>query len=179
MNASRKDIFSCLFFIAFWLLPITYTGLTYKDAPFFPRTLAYLQRIAHLFTQANPVWPVIYIQGLSEERVDWFVLSTQEYFRLKPFGYRTRLHEMFIHSKDMVDFKKGEGTYEARQKELARWIAQRYAQKHPDAPPLKGVRFIAGVYRIERGRRFEGRWKDMPLEAFSPPDRYVFSTHYF
>lgn len=97
---------------------------------------------------------------------------------MKPFGYRTRLYEMLLYSKDFKDFKKGEEAYKARQKELAHWVAGRYAKRYPQRPPLLTVRFVAGIYTIEKDRTFEGRWKDVAIDHFEPKDQYIFSTHY-
>lgn len=173
----RKDLLSFLLFIFIWIIPITYTGLSNKDMPFFPRTLCYLQRIAMLFTHSIESWPVYYIQVKLDDGKQWITLKEEDYFRLKPFGYRSRLHQILYYSKDSVGFPKGKEKSSERQREMAFWIAKKFESLHPQRSKVDAVRFVVAFYHIQKASAIKGRWIKPPLGAFPAEHTLVLSTH--
>ena len=177
MKIKKKDIFAFLFFIIIWIIPITYTGIFNCDMPGFPRTLCHLQRIAILFTHSIESWPIFYIQVRSHENNQWQTLKEEDYFRLKPFGYRTRLFTILYFSKDSLGFQKGIDLDAARREELAQWIAARYARLYPHESDIESVQFVAAFYYTQEGKAIQGRWRKPRLESFAKDKTIVISRH--
>lgn len=174
---TRKNIFSCLFFLAVWIFPIIYTGLTNRDVPGMPRTLAYIQRIAFLFTRGIPYWPVYYIQAIPEGAEEWITLPEEDYFKLKPFGYRTRLHQMLINSDYGIGFAKGRQRAKEREEEVMKWIAKKYDESHPDGPKLNALRLIRALYPTDQKPKERGHWQKPALDSF-PAERLEILSAY-
>jgi len=177
MKISKRDIFAFSFFLIIWIIPITYTGLFNRDMPGFPRTLCYLQRIAILFTHSIESWPIFYIQVRSHENNQWQTLEEEDYFRLKPFGYRTRLNSILYHAKDSLGYKEGNDRVTDRRKEMAEWIASRYARLNPQKNDIDTVRFVAAFYYTQKADVIKGRWRRPALNTFSKDQTMVISVH--
>jgi hypothetical protein len=175
----QKDLLWCLFFIVFWIIPIGYVGLTNRDLSGIPRVITYIQRISFLFPYSIESWPIFYIQALPDGSQTWMTLDEEKFFRLRPFGYRTRLHQLLYASKDLTGYPTGRERADDRREELARWIARRYTQLFPGLPRLRAVRFVAGFYRVQRRSSYEGHWRNPFLESFPENLKYIVSTHYF
>ncbi|OGX27319.1 MAG: hypothetical protein A3D10_05140 [Omnitrophica WOR_2 bacterium RIFCSPHIGHO2_02_FULL_48_11] len=158
-----------------------YIGLTKKEISFFPRPLCYLQRVAFLFTNGIQQWPVYYFQALPENSEDWITLREEEYFQLQPFGYRTRIYQMFL---PFVHYAMGyesqwQKTSLERNEELAAWLKQRYEAIHPQSLRLKAIQFVVVYYDINENFSLEGHWRPPPLEFFAPEKIKILSTHHF
>lgn len=143
-----------------------------------PRTLSYIQRISFLFPHSIESWPIYYIQGLPIGEKEWITLPEEDYFRLKPFGYRTRLHQFLYRSKDLTGYSKGQQAEHLRHKELAHWIVKRYAELHKQNPPLVAVRFVAAFYVVKQQSSYDGHWRKPPLDFFPVDRTYILSTHF-
>ena len=173
-KAGKKDVFFCLFFVFFWIIPVIYNGLTQKKISFFPRGLSYFQSISGLFTHSVPVWPMPYIQIRLTGEADWQTLREADFFRLKTFGYRTRFFEALYYGTNIKDYaRRSRDT----QKELADWIARRYQKLNPQSKRIAAVRFIAGLYFIDPKAQPVAHWENLPLKTFSPEKVYVLSEH--
>jgi len=176
-NIKKIDIFGGVFFLFIWIIPMAYTGLTNIDFPLMPRVLTYWQRTSFLFPYGIKSWPVYYIQAQFEGEPKWTTLDESQFFKLKPFGYRTRLHQFFYARKDISDYAHGNETELNRQRELALWVQKRYQQLHTDAKPITKVRFIAGFYIVGDDPAPRGHWQKPELEFFSKHLRRIISTH--
>ena len=174
-----KDLFLCFFFMIFWIIPIAYVGLRAKDISFLPRTFNYLYRLSFLFTHRAEVWPIYFIQVLPENSQEWITVNEEEYFHLKPFGYRTRLNQLLMKTHYSMGFnKEWNQTRDARHEELARWIAKRYSKIYPQKEKIQAVRILEAEYPIEANRPYQGRWRQPPLSFFSEKQIKVMSMHY-
>ena len=142
-----------------------------------PRTMQYLQRIGRLFTHSVESWQIFYIQIQPKNTDTWETLEESDYFRLKPYGYRTRLHQLLIHSQDEKGFWQGQVRGYQREQELAFWVARRYTKLHPDGPDVGKVRIVCAFYNIQDGKSIKGRWVNQPLESYSRHQKIVVSTH--
>lgn len=172
-----RDALLLAFFVAFWLLPITWTGLTYRPFPGVPRTLEYLHTIAYLFVPAKPTWPAYYIQARAAGSDEWMTLPEEHFFRLKPFGYRTRLSQVLARTHYADGYLHGQKRERARHAELAEWIAARWSP--PGGGEVAGVRFLVGFTHAGDPGTSAGRWRT-PALADLPPERvHVLSTHEF
>jgi len=177
LSVSKKDLFSCLFFIFIWIIPITYTNLVNKDIPFFPRTLCYVQRISFLFTKAIWRWPVYYVLIRYENTPGWTILPEDEYFHLQPFGFRTRFDQLMTFSHYNTGWSPGVKSKKARERELAHWLARNYAQRHKDQPAVEAVQFVAAVFKVEDKPTFKGHWQKPSLNSFTKDQILIVSTH--
>ena len=163
------DLLFCLFFILFWLLPQLYTNFSRRSLPFFPKFLTAFHSTSNLFTQANYLWPMPYIQVLPKGGSQWQTLREEDYFRMPTFGYRSRLFEALYLGVD--DPQKSADI----QKEIALWVAQRYHTLYGLAP--KAVRFVAGLHRAAPGKKFTGHWQMPPFNTFAAENVYEISRH--
>jgi len=170
-QAYRKlDVFLCLFFIFFWIIPQAYTNFTASKVPIFPKFITAIHSTSKLFTQANYVWPMPYIQIQLTEDSQWVDVDEGMFFQMPTFGYRTRLFEaLYLATSDSNKILPV-------QKELAYWIAQKYKSIYP-SKSIGYVRFVAGLNRAELNKKFEGRWANSPLDSFSQKDIYEISRH--
>jgi len=177
MKVSKRDIFGLSLALILWIIPITYSGIFSKNMPGFPRTFCYLQRIAMLFTHSIESWPIYYVQVKSYSSDQWITLREENYFRLKPFGYRTRLFTILYFSKDSLGFQKGIDRDAARREELAQWIATRYARLNPNESDIESVQFVAAFYNTQEGKAVQGRWHRPRLDSFTKDQTMVISKH--
>jgi len=168
--ATRKlDLFFCLLFILFWIVPFTYSNLTKKKVSFFPSFISAILSTSNLFTRANYIWPVPYMQVLLEEEGRWITLNEEDYFSMPTFGYRTRLFEALYLAVNEPEKSL------AVQRELAYWVALRH-QVLNNALPIS-VRFVSGLYRVKPGKRIHGHWQKPPLNTFAGEGIYEISRH--
>jgi hypothetical protein len=172
-----RDALALAFFTALWLVPIAWTGLTYGPFPGMPRTLEYLQTIAYLFVPAKPTWPAYYIQAIPEGSESWVTVPEERFFRLKPFGYRTRLSQVLARTHYADRYERGQKRERARHAELAEWVARRSAAE--DGRELRSVRFVVGFVHAGDPGMTRGRWRTPPLADLPPERVHVLSTHDF
>jgi len=179
LGIRKKDVYSCLLFIILWLLPVMYTGLVNRDVLLLPRTLCYLHRISFLFTHGTPVWTNYYIQGLPEDSNAWVTLPESDYFRLQPFGYRTRLHAVLSAKLQhyALGYPQGQGQQQAREAELARWISQRYNSTRQRSQGLEAVRFMFANSPLGDNASISGHWRKPALDSFQKRKIHVLSVH--
>ena len=171
---AKKDIVGCVFFLLFWIIPVFYTGLTHHKILFFPRYVTYFQNIGNLFTHAVPVWPMPYIQVQLAGDPTWRTLAEEDFFRLWTFGYRTRFFEAVYYGTNIPDYERKSSQ---TQVELARWVARRYERLHPGSPAPEKIRFVAGLYYVQKDHPPSGHWRLPPVESFPADHIYVLSTH--
>ncbi len=169
-SSTLKEVLYLVSFLLLWLLPAAYRSFANHYVPRMPVCLRYFQNISCLFTQAVNYWRLDYVQVRLQPASDWITLPQDSFFQMQPFGYRTRLNFF-------MDISLGRAGY-SRRAELAQWIRRRYKILHPDQPGLVAVRFVAGMYQVGRNLP-QGRWRDPPLEAYSPETHSILSTHYF
>lgn len=169
LKPNPLDAGLCLLFLAFWIVPLMTVNLTKRKIPFYPGFMAALTSTSNLFTKANYLWPVPYIQVQTREGGVWETLKEEDYFRMPTFGYRTRLFEALYLATDDPHDSAG------IQKEIARWVAREYAARTGRVP--FAVRFVAGLQRARPGERIDGPWRTPPLQSFAPSDVYELSRH--
>ena len=178
----KKDFFSCIFFIFFWLIPLIFIGFSNKPFPGLPRSFYHLSKMFLLFENSARKWPIYYIQILHQNSQQWITLPEEEYFPLQFFGYRSRLQRFLVPVREYgMSDQEVQGINKDRQAELADWIAARYYRLHRDQSSLAAVRFVIAFYSIDPfpGERklFLGHWKNPPLYLFAPEKIQILSTH--
>lgn len=169
MSIREKDLIACILFILLWLIPIFYTGITNKDFPLMPRTINYLQRISFLFVNSEENWPIFYIQVRPQNSNTWITLNENDFFKLKPFGYRTRLNQLLIYYHSEHGYEEGRGKKVNRLTELSRWIYKKYYEKYNVR--LDSLRILKSYYNINDQFSNVGHWRK-PEISFVPKDRF-------
>lgn len=146
------------FFLVFWLLPISYVGLTEKQVPVVSNWFNEQYRVACLFTKRIPAWTVLHYQARWQG--GWETLDIDTLCPLTPFGYRNRLD--FILTHDV----KGQA-WEQRISDIAHFLTRRIETEFPERGRVRGIRFIQA--RIPSGdpliARPMGHWERFPLEV--------------
>lgn len=128
--------------IAIWLAPITYTGFVKDDVWGFPPFLRNLQRISCLFTVSASVWKTEHYEVRFLGKQDWVEGPEAGLFDQGAYGYRTRFNRLLRQS-----IKLG-APGELRRKEMAFFIAERWATLRPDDPPIAEVRYVRASHPV-------------------------------
>ena len=161
-----------------WLIPFVYTNLTIKKIKFLPSFLTYLYSTSNLFTKANYIWPIPYIQVWDQNIKEWITLPEEEYFPMQTFGYRSRLFEALYLALPEND--QNRKIFNGIRREMAQWIAGRYATLNAHQPKPQTVRFIAGLYQAQENKAPEGFWQKPPASNFlDKDDVYIIGTFKF
>lgn len=167
----KKDVACLLFFLFLWTAPHIYTNLTGRPVPFFPKPLNNLYRTSYLFTRANFHWPMLYIQ-VQYDNGPWQTLPEEEYFAMRPFGYRSRLFEA-VFPPEYSESKSLQ-----IQKDIAGWVYRRYQRMHPDKKVFRRLRLAAGLHTARPGQGVSGHWQKPAPETFGD-QLHVLSVHEF
>ena len=163
-----RDAAGFALFLVFWLFPCAYQGLAGRRPPMAPPVMTYLTSVSCLFTMAAPYAAFDYIQVQLTPGGSWVTIPDSPFFRMSPFGYRTRLDEY-----------QRQGLFgERAQDEFAVWFYRRFREVHPDRPPIAGVRLVAGIVPTSLDVA-PGRWRKPPLESLPPGVPRVWMTRTF
>lgn len=173
--ATPWDYLLALFFLVTWLIPITYVGLSARPVHFIPSAFQGLHNISCLFIVAPKAWQNVYYQVRLEGSRRWATVAEEDYFRMKPFGYRTRAHRLLVES--VFEGSRGE----LQRQELARFIKDRHEALHHASPPVTAVRFLAAHYYVGEAEMAHpaGRWTRPALEQVDKSRVTVISEHDF
>jgi hypothetical protein len=147
---ARRDLALGLAFFVAWVVPIWHGALAGYPSRALPAALRDFYSISCLFSRRSEEVPFYLVELQHQHERGWRRLPEHEYFRLLVFGYRTRCDRFMI--------RWGSQSRAARD-ELARWLARRHGEIHPDAPPVVAVRFLAGMHRIDPDVPPQGRWR--------------------
>ncbi len=163
----------CFFF---FLIPMSLTGLLEHAPRLWPACLHDYYRISCLFTQRTRSWGVYYAQAQFQGSNQWQTLDLHDYFQLKPFGYRTRLHPLMSYS-----FGRGALGLKQRQ-ELAEYLRNSLSRDKPELPTIESIRFVflsfsSGGWLAEA----PSKWEMKTLDELLPfaDGAAVASTHRF
>lgn len=159
----RRDLVIALVFVVFWLAPVLYEGTVRSPLhAWLPDGCHDQYRTTCLFTSEPTHKLEFYVQG-SVRGGRWITLKDSEYTPMQPFGYVNR-NWALMHSLNNIvleqhwldaqprtdenreDLAEQERALELRRppgRELAAWYRARYSGKHPEAPALSDVRFLA------------------------------------
>jgi hypothetical protein len=147
---ARRDLALGLAFLVAWVLPIWHGALAGYPARWFPSALRDFYSISCLFSRRSEEVPYYLVELRHEGSPMWRTLDEPEYFPLLVFGYRTRCDRFMI---------RWGSQSEAARDELARWIARRHGEIHPEQPRVVAVRFLAGMHRIDPAKPPQERWR--------------------
>lgn len=161
---TRGNAAKALLFIALWLLPITWVGLTGVTIPFAGPWLSDLYRVSCLFTERVPSWPAYYLQVQAEDG-RWTSLDREAFAPMEPFGYRSRIERYLAHGHPFPGMGETEAWRQTLADELAAWTRTRYVDLYPDEPPPRALRIVELRYPVGGALAApEGRWRVPPFE---------------
>lgn len=168
MRPRARDRVAVWLFIALWLIPVGYRGAMHRAPPLLPKPLARLSNISCLFSKAMPTWRVFYVQYRDRPGGPWQELDTSRWFRLEPFGHRTRLTRYLENWPARGD---------AARAELAAWLADAYQAELPDRPTPHEIRFLRARIGVRDDAPPTGCWERPPLREVPANHLDVMSTH--
>lgn len=150
-----RDLIALASFTLLWLVPMAYVGYLGGSPASWPTTLRDLYAVSCLFGPGSTRTSVFYVQVRYDDRRGWYDLDESEYFGLEPFGHRTRF-DRFMQRFGYQD------DAELARRELAQWLAQTHAARHPEAPTIVAVRYLWADREIRRDQPPVGRWRKLP-----------------
>jgi hypothetical protein len=173
MPPRRLDQLLSLAFVLFWLIPITKVGLLGGTIDMAPRAVRPLYQIACLFTHRAKTHANLYYQVQLQGSKRWVTVPESDLSRLKPYAY-TRVH-LYLNR-----LPRSEGS-ELRRQKLAEFIRARYAELHPEQPPVVTARIISVVFKPGDPRLTHpsGAWERPPFAEVDRDDARVWSIHRF
>lgn len=151
----RIDVAALLGFGLAWLLPMAWVGLRGASPSGWPTQARDLYSVSCLFGQAHERVSMFYLQARYADRSGWHDLSEREYFRLEPFGHRTRFDRFMVRFGHRAE-------HQPARRELAEWIAARELALHPERPPIVAVRYVWADREISAATPPTGRWQKPP-----------------
>ena len=83
-----------LAFVALWLVPVLYYAVTNSPPPWLPEFLQRRTNVSRLFSSEVPVWAIYAVQYRTSGSEAFQFLTEEDFFRMKPFGHRTRLQKV-------------------------------------------------------------------------------------
>ena len=147
-----RDLLALASFGLLWLAPMAYVGTLGGPPAAWPTSARDLYAVSCLFGPGSERISVFYVQVRYADRRGWFDLDETESFGLEPFGHRTRF-DRFMQRFGYQD------EAEAARLELATWLAQAHALRHPEASEITAVRFLWADRVIHRDAPPQGRWR--------------------
>lgn len=155
-------------FLSCWLVPVLWHGAVSSGRlPGEPRALHRCHDIACLFSQRPSSWNTYYAQVRRDGRPEWLTLDLAEYFPMRPFGHRTRMHRFLI---EWGERSRG-------REELAEFIFRRHRELHPEAAQPVALRFVWTWTAPDIDRPPAGAWQPPPVERLPANRMRVLSTH--
>lgn len=151
----RRDVAAALLVLVVWAVPISEGAIQAAPASWWPTVVRDLGSISCLFRHRPESVAYYFVQVLRAGRRDWEPIDERAMFPMEPFGYRSRF--------DRFMERFGARSERARL-DLARWVAARDGELHPERSPVVAVRFLAAAQKIDPARPPQGRWhKPAPI----------------
>lgn len=151
--------FLSLLFAILWLVPLAWVGFTSRPVPPLGRYLNNQYRVSCLFTRRVPSWSNYYFQVQTGTREQWQTMDIEEVSELRLLGYAYRIHRIVSSAR---------GAAEAPVlRNLADFIARRFASLHPEAEPVTRVRILRATYPTGDPELVQSgdRWRIPPIES--------------
>lgn len=150
-----RDLVALLGFFGLWLVPMAYVAYLGGAPVSWSITVRDLYSVSCLFGQASARVSMFYVQVRRLGQRGWEDLDEGEYFKLEPFGHRTRFDRF------MSRFGYRAESQPARQ-ELGEWLAATERERHPERAPITALRFVWADRMISADHPPQGRWRKPP-----------------
>jgi hypothetical protein len=135
-----RDRLGAFAFGVLWLGPLSWTALAAVPPAGLPTAYRDLCAVTCLFPTRPAEHVDQYVQLKWRGQPGWHDLDEREYFRLEPFGYRTRLDRYL---------SRWAWQRPIAQQELLRWIVETERARDPGGPGIEALRI--GVRRVPLG----------------------------
>lgn len=155
-------------FILLWIAPTAYHGLWRAPLPGEPALLHDWHDVACLFPTRPKVWNIYFVEVQRSGRREWEQLDETLDFGMEPFGHRTRLHRFLVAWGVNRD---------AGRREVADYLVASDRGRHPELPPIVGLRFVWTGFVPRPDDMAQGAWKRPPLSQVPRHERRVLSVH--
>lgn len=162
----RRDVIVGSLFVVLWLVPLLHTAIAGYPTKGLQANVRDLYSVTCLFRHRTTELSLFYIQVRYADRRGYYDLDEVEYFPMQPFGHRSRFDRYmarFGHPKKA----------DAQRLEVARFVADRHAQLHPDEAPIVSVRFIRAQHDIAEHYPPAGSWKKPPRNEVTRSSRVI------
>ena len=134
------------------LIPVLWRATVQQRAwPGTPRLLDDVQNIARLFTHRPEAWNSYYIQVRNRGEVRFETLDVSDFFGLRPFGHRDRLHRFWARTR-------WQRNPVPAARDMAAWLWTRWPEVRPNDAPPEAIRFTRSWTRPQGEQRFDGAW---------------------
>ncbi|MCA9680921.1 MAG: hypothetical protein KC457_01900 [Myxococcales bacterium] len=150
-----RDLILAALFTVGWLLPVAVSSWRGGPPSSWPTRARDFYSVSCLFGTASDRVSMFYVQVRREGLAGWQDFDEGEYFRLEPFGHRTRFDRF------MARFGVGDSGEQARE-ELAHWLAARDRERQPGSAPIIAVRFLWTDRHIDAEDPPQGCWRKPP-----------------
>ena len=158
----KRDVAALLGYTSLWLLPMAWVAVRGGSPTNWPTQARDLYAVTCLFGQVHERVSMFYVQVRYDSRPGWHDLPEHEYFRLEPFGHRSRFDRF------MVRFGHQPEDGPAR-RELAHWLVATHREHHPEDPTIVAVRFVWADRVISADDPPLDRWRKPPAVASGAP----------
>jgi|GEM_PF-2272824 len=160
------------FFLFLWFMPVSFVGGVKKSVPGYPPFIQNLYRISCLFTHSSSNWKTAHYQVRFEGSDKWVEGFEPGFFDQSIFGYRTRFNRILGQSINRGC--KGQ----ARQRKMAEYISERWAEMYPGDPKVVGVRYLRVPHRVAESHCMANeRWRKLPLATYPQDNWRIEATH--
>jgi len=101
MRRTTSNIFILLLLIG-WIIPVAYFGFTNGAPPWLPAFLIQRTNVSRLFYREQSGFWIYELSYRRENCINFEPFCEQDYFRMYPFGYRTRFQRFMSSSNPEV-----------------------------------------------------------------------------
>ena len=150
----RRDVVALSLCVAFWILPISQGALVGTVRMFDSPTVRQYYRISCLFGVMSSSVHMYHVEFQRRGSPAWEVFDEPAYFKMEPFGNRTRFDRFMTRWARLNSRAR---------REFVRWLTRRDREQHPEFSPISRVRFLVTPRRI--------RPESPPRGAFQKPRR--------
>jgi|GEM_PF-7048580 len=107
-----------ILFIACWLVPLAYKGITRQSIAFIPQYLDRVHDVTSMFHYAPDAWTVFRVEISPKGSEEWSVFPDEHYFAQAPLGNRSQLQPILgsIYRADTTEPMRA----------LAEWVSEQY-----------------------------------------------------
>jgi len=149
------DVLALLGFFTLWLVPMAQVGYRGGAPASWPINVRDLYSVSCLFGQASERVSMFYVQVRRANHRGWEDLDEREYFKLEPFGHRTRFDRFMSRFGYQADS-------DLARRELGEWLAAADRAGDPTRAPIIAVRFVWTDRIIDAEHPPDGRWRKPP-----------------
>lgn len=164
MKSNIIKQFPILIFLAIWILPVGYYGLTNTMPFWISGALAEKTNVSRLFAWERPQWSVYKIFIRDEGSTEFRSLDESRFFHQSPFGYETRFQRLMAFASPSQKMELSSWVYAQLSREKTKIAALQFAYLDTAAPASANV---AGHYAQPNSRL-------LPPSAFHIEAEYDF-----